>query len=94
MVRQHISKKNGVLKLFSALFAIGVVISVEFVTIQPDVEFVPVRNIQSWTVSTKVSVLTVKVIIQPLQKLPCLSTNVSATEIQSFVLIPLKTIQT
>ena len=61
---------------------------------QPDVEYVPVRHIQSLTVLTKVNVLTVKVIIQPLQKLPCLSTSVSATEIQSLVLIPLKTLQT
>ena len=50
MVRQHILKKNGVVKLFTALIVIGLVISVEFVTTQPDAESVPVRNIQSLTV--------------------------------------------
>ena len=53
MVRQHISKKNGGVKLLTALIVIGLVISVEFVTTQPDAESVPVRNIQSLTVSRR-----------------------------------------
>ena len=49
MVSQHILKKNGLLKLFAVIIAIGLAISVEFVPTQPDVDSVPVKNIQSLT---------------------------------------------
>ena len=69
MVRQHILKKNGVLKLFAVIIAIGLATSVKSAPTRPDVEFVPVKNILRQSVPTQASVLIVKETIQPHQNI-------------------------